>query len=979
METAMPKPLPTRLLRYALYLCVALLIAFVILLWQAPGLAQRHLPGWLAKHYGLQLTLGEIRVSLQTPSLTLGPTTLLDAQQQPILAFEQLLIVPKLKESWQQRAVVLAEASLSKPVANLVRLADGKGPDKQPEARFNLTEALAPLLAADPVTPAKPTQEMLPVQIDKLTLVQGQVRYQDSRKPGSPGWVPKLALDKLELQLPGVSTAKGHQSPYQLSATLNQKSPLKARGELDILTGSGKGSVSLGKLALAPFAPLWTPYLKAELARGDASAELSYRLTQGKQGLGWQLSNGKLLLNNWQLKRAKGSEFARFNQLALTGISVDGAKQSLTIGSATLKAPTLSAVLDEKQQLDLAALLVAQPATKAAAKPAKKTKPAQTSQPWRWQLKQSRISEGHLKLTESSSGKPLLRELSGLSLSLGALGSHAQAPSPLLLNATLNQQSPVSFDGNLTPAPFALSGTIKQQALPLAWAQPYLQDLLRIKVQDGLLSSRTRLTLATDANGVLSRLDLEGGLDVDKLYVLDRADNQRLLQISRLELTGLQYDGMSQQLKIADILLRQPFARIEISETGITNVQQLLLPQPDKPQGASTPTPHIHIDQVRTEQGNLRFADRSLSPEFVVDIASLAGQSRHISNVPGQRSELAFNGKVDRYAPVTIRGGTNLLIDDPVLDVAVAFNNLELTTFTPYSSTYAGYAIDKGQLSMKLNYKLQGNRLEGDNDITIKKLQLGEKVKSEQARDLPLGLAIALLSDSNGVIKMNLKVKGDLDQPNFSLGNIFWDVLGNTLTKAISSPFSLLASLTGGTQDLDELPFLPGSPDLSPSQQTKLDKLAQALKERPKLSMNIRGKVNFNEERPILQRQKLERVLAKITGSPVDLNLLEQDSTMQSALADAYEAKFNEDLGDLADRLRLAEQSPALRSQAVILLRDQQLITAKSLRSLAMRRAQNTKAFLVENQGIAPERLFVLDSLVKETDKEAKVVLTLDN
>lgn len=72
-----------------------------------------------------------------------------------------------------------------------------------------------------------------------------------------------------------------------------------------------------------------------------------------------------------------------------------------------------------------------------------------------------------------------------------------------------------------------------------------------------------------------------------------------------------------------------------------------------------------------------------------------------------------------------------------MLDVAVAFNNLELTTFTPYSSTYAGYAIDKGQLSMKLNYKLQGNRLEGDNDITIKKLQLGEKVKSEQAKDLP--------------------------------------------------------------------------------------------------------------------------------------------------------------------------------------------------------------------------------------------------
>lgn len=274
---------------------------------------------------------------------------------------------------------------------------------------------------------------------------------------------------------------------------------------------------------------------------------------------------------------------------------------------------------------------------------------------------------------------------------------------------------------------------------------------------------------------------------------------------------------------------------------------------------------------------------------------------------------------------------------------------------------------------------LHGNRLEGDNDITIKKLQLGEKVKSEQAKDLPLGLAVALLSDANGVIQMNLKVKGNLDQPDFSLGNIFWDVLGNTLRKAVTSPFSLLASLAGGSEDLDELPFLPGEPDLTPTQQEKLTKLAQALKDRPKLSMNIRGKVNFNEERPILQRQKLERVLAKITGNPVDLDLLEQDPAMQSALAEAYEARFNEDLGDLADRLKLDEASPALRAQAVILLRDQQLITAKSLRNLAMRRAQNTKEFLVDRQGIAPERLFVLDSQVKEADKEAKVVLTLDD
>ncbi|MCH7346947.1 DUF748 domain-containing protein [Aeromonas sp. MR7] len=965
----MPKPLRARLLRYVLYSCAVLLISLFILLWQAPTLTQRHLPGWLAQHYGLNLTLGEISVGLRHPSLTIGPSALLDEKQQPIIAFEQLQVIPALGESWRQKAIILSDASLTRPAVQLVRLPDDKG-----AIRFNLTEALARLLAPTQ-TPEPAGGEPPLVQITRLAATGGHIRYQDSRKSSSPGWVPPLTLSGIELQLPDFTTAPTHTNQFQLSASLNQRSPLKASGQLDIMTGAGKGRISLGKLALSPFAPLWAPYLRVNLVKGEASAELDYRLTPGKQGLDWQLAKGKLTLNDWQLRQSKGAEFARFKQLALAGIAMDGGKQSIQIDKIALKAPAISAVLDANQQLDLAALLIPQPPVKTS----KGAKPAAPGKPWRWSLKQTRIEQGELKLTESSSGKPQLRELSGLNLTLGTLSSQAGQRSPLTLNATLNAQSTLGFDGALTLTPFTLDGDIKQAGLPLKWAQPYLQDLLRISVRDGLLASRTKLAIATDAKGTLSRLDVTGGLDIERLNVLDRADNQRLLQIEHLQLSGLQYDGISQQVKIGDILLRKPFARIEIDEDRVTNVQQLLLPQAATTKPASGPAPRITIDQVRTEQGNLRFADRSLSPEFVVDIASLSGQSRHISNIPGQRSDLAFNGKVDRYAPVTIRGGTNLLIEQPVLDVAVTFSNLELTTFTPYSSTYAGYAIDKGQLSMKLNYKLQGNRLEGDNDITIKKLQLGEKIKSEQAKDLPLGLAIALLSDANGVIQMNLKVKGNLDQPDFSLGNIFWDVLSNTLSKAITSPFSLLASLAGGTEDLDELPFLPGEPDLTPTQQEKLAKLAQALKERPKLSMNIRGKVNFNEERPILQRQKLERALAKITGAPVDLALLEQDPALQAALAEAYEARFNEDLGDLADRLKLDESSPALRAQAEILLRDQQLITAKSLRNLAMRRAQNTKEYLVDTQGIVPERLFVLDSQVKETDKDAKVVLTLDD
>ncbi|MFB3947205.1 DUF748 domain-containing protein [Aeromonas veronii bv. sobria] len=999
MNTTEPASPKLRLLRYLAYAFLLFLILITLLLWQTPRLIQRYLPGWLAEHYGLQLTLGEIDIGLRNPSLSLGATALLDAKQQTIIGFEQLFITPNLQASWQQKGVVLSAVTLTKPVVQLQRLADKKG-----DVRLNLTDALATLLTPAPSPEPEPASAPLLIDIASVNVTDGHVRYQDQRKESEPGWLPPLNLEKVTLKLDNLRTEANHPTAYQLNAAINGKSSLAAHGKLDVMSGMGQGKVSFKQVELKPFAPLWAPYLKLDLAKGHANAEVEYQLKEGKQGVLWQLSKGKLTLDNWQLKKHKGDEFARFGQLTLSELAVDGQKQSLQIGKVTLQQPLLRATLNPQQELDLADLLIEQAPAKpvkgahvanevannAAPKSAQQAKTAGNGKkhapdkPWQWQIKQILIDKGDLTLTESSSGKPQARQLSGLKLALGPLGSKGEQPSKLTLATQFNQSSPLAFDGQLTLSPFTISGDINQQGLPLTLAQPYLADLVRIKVQSGLLSSKTRLDLATTAQGDLSKLTLQGGLDVNGLKVVDRADNQRLLEFNTLALTGLTYDGISQQMRIKAIALNKPFARIEINEDGTTNLQQLLLPQPaaakstEAKAGSKAPDFRFTIDQLRTEQGNLRFADRSLSQDFVADIASLGGQSRHISNIPGQRSDLAFNGKVDRYAPVTIRGGTNLLVANPILDIAVAFHNLELTTFTPYSGTYAGYAIDKGQLSMKLHYKLEGNRLEGDNDITIKKLQLGEKIKSDQAKDLPLGLAIALLSDANGVIQMNLKVKGDLDQPDFSIGNIFWDVLGNTLSKAITSPFSLLASLADGTEDLDELPFLPGDPDLTPTQQEKLVKLAQALKDRPKLSMNIRGKVNFNEERPILQRQKLERVLAKLTGNQADLDLLEQDSALQEALARAYEERFGEDLEDLADRLHLDEESAALRAQAVILLRDQQLITAKSLRNLAMRRAQNTKEFLVDSQGIAPERLFVLDSQVKEEDKEAKVILTLD-
>ena len=96
-----------------------------------------------------------------------------------------------------------------------------------------------------------------------------------------------LTLDKLAPAPARIFQRRGGAQPYRLSATVNEKSPPKVEGEFDMMSGAGKGNLSLGRWP-SPLRPLWAPYLKATLAKGrPAPSSPIPRLTQGKQGLDW--------------------------------------------------------------------------------------------------------------------------------------------------------------------------------------------------------------------------------------------------------------------------------------------------------------------------------------------------------------------------------------------------------------------------------------------------------------------------------------------------------------------------------------------------------------------------------------------------------------------------------------------------------------------------------------------------------------------
>jgi hypothetical protein len=158
--------------------------------------------------------------------------------------------------------------------------------------------------------------------------------------------------------------------------------------------------------------------------------------------------------------------------------------------------------------------------------------------------------------------------------------------------------------------------------------------------------------------------------------------------------------------------------------------------------------------------------------------------------------------------------------------------------------------------------------LQGENQVIVDRLKLGERVESATAKDLPLDLAIAILEDSDGRIDLGLPVAGSLDDPAFSYGSIVWKAITNVLTKIVTAPFRALGALFGGGEKLDSIVFEAGAGQLTPPEREKLTKVASAMAKRPGLLLGVSG-TYAEVDRLALQDVQLRRTILKQIGERV--------------------------------------------------------------------------------------------------------------
>ncbi|MEB0204070.1 DUF748 domain-containing protein [Pseudomonas sp. CCC3.1] len=943
-----------------------------------PGIGLRVINQQLANYTTVPAKLDRLEFNPFSLELTLWGFSVGEPGKEQI-GFERLYTNLQVDSLWT-KALHLTDVQLDKPKTELLYNKDGS---------LNLVQ-LFKLPTSEP-TPEQPDSNPFPVRIDNIKLAEGYLHFTD-RRPSEP---IEFLYDSMNLELKNLSTLPKDNADMTLVAMGPAGGRIDWSGTLSLvpIASEGKLKVTDGQMKV------WWPYVRdalpLALENGVLNFSTDYTLNLAKN-TEMVLSNASASIAPFNINAPDGRPLVRLERLDVSDTTVDLAKQHVVVGKIQSNNLETWAAREKDGQLDWQKLFASQPAKAArntdqtvaaeASKPA--STPAAPSKPWQVLLKDVELRDYRVHLADKEPKTPVALDIGPLNLNLKNFDSLNQSPFSLTLDTGIGKQGKLTASGDVNLSPIGAKLKVTTKDIDLRVAQAYIDPFIRLELRSGMLGSDLAVNLKSVEPLAFT---VEGRAQIDQLHTLDTMKNRDFLKWQRLVLEEVKYQH-GDNVSISKINITQPYVRFMINDDRTTNIDDLLIAQPANSGAKSAAKPAakekplgIHVGSIAINDGSANFADFSLTPNFATAIQQLNGQIGTIDSRQAKPASVNVAGKVDRYAPVTIKGSVNPFDPMASLDIATSFKRVELTTLTPYSGKFAGYRIRKGRLSLDVHYLITKGQLKAENKVVIEQLQLGEKVDSPDAVNLPLKLAIALLKDTDGTISIELPVTGDLNNPQFSVMPIVWQTLRNLVMRAVQAPFKFIGGLIsgGGAEDLGTVSFAPGSSELSPDAQKALNTLADALKQRPALRLEIEGTAAQKSDGPLIAQERLEReyqynyykILQRRGDKvPAQASLLKvPDDEKGPLLEGIYRTRLKQqppaEWADLSRDERAAKMSAALIdfwSKSEVLLRQ-----------LGQDRASSIKDYLVDKGGLADERVYFVDATLGEPESDGRVVSPL--
>lgn len=367
------------------------------------------------------------------------------------------------------------------------------------------------------------------------------------------------------------------------------------------------------------------------------------------------------------------------------------------------------------------------------------------------------------------------------------------------------------------------------------------------------------------------------------------------------------------------------------------------------PPGDSGPPVEVEtkVERFEISGGTVEVKDTTTTPAASSSVKNLEVQLRDIRFPDPSVGSVSVRATLPSSSSLAVDGALGAGMAG---DFTISLKSLDLPTFSPYAMA-AGASLDAGEVSLDTKLSLRGAAVQAESDLVLSKFGISLRDPSSFSRQfgMPIDLAIALLSDPQGDIRLKIPVRMDEKGATVPVGTVVASALKAALVGALTTPLKLLGASLGGPGTSAGLAIPPvksvaGSAELDVGAAGRADSLVKLLAGRPGMGLVLRGRTG-PADNPIVAAQILmERTKA---GDPLpevkDAGLLARLSARQILLKRAR-----------GEAPRVSAKDEALMDRLVAAV----VIPPERMASLAKSRAEKL-ANMLASRGVDRKKLTI--------------------
>ena len=909
------------------------------------------------------------------------------------------------------RKIHLSKVMLQSPELNISR-------DRS--AKINLL-ALLPEEKPSGKLPDKKETTQFSLYADHIQVADGKIEFSDLKS------IPfKTTLENIEIGIDNLSTAPDKKAKAHLSLLTESKEGMKLDSDFSINPLASEGRLEFTQIQLKKYAPYYSKSVLFDIRDGglDLSTKYIFKKTEKEPEI--RLAEFSAGLTSMKLrKRGEKEDFLNIPLASLKNTSVDLTKREVHIGIISTQKGVLKIKRDSDGKLNIQGLL---PESGTPGGQHVKTKKGPEMLVT---VKDIAAERYMIKVEDAMPQEPVNLVAEQINFKGTSLSTVKNSKGRASLYFVFNKKGIVRTNGSVSINPPSANMKLNVKGIEIAPFQSYFTDRIKILITQGDISLDGNISAGYSKDGIM-KASYKGEASVRNFASLDKANAEDFLKWDSLDFAGIDAANNPLYVNISQVALTDFYSRIIINKDGLINLQDIMqekglgeaaatkeeagepvveayakpveaavtekpVAEPPKPPeavqqkagadvAAKPPDTSVRqqtgklikIEAVTLQGGTINFSDRHIEPNYSSNFVEVGGKISGLSSEETKFADVDLRGKFEDSAPLEITGKINPLRDDLYVDLKIDFKNMDLSPVTPYSGRFLGYTIQKGELSLNLQYLIVKKKLDSKNRILLDQFTLGDRVESPRATKLPVRLAIALLKNRKGEINLDVPVSGYTNDPKFSIGGVITKMLLNLLVKVATSPFALLGALFGGGQELSYVDFNYGGSDLPEQDTKKLDTMVKALFNRPALKLEVEGHVDVERDKEGLRQylfnrklkaEKLKDLVRKGQPAvPVDQVTIGKDEYAKYLKMAYKEEKFPKP----KTMLGFAKDLPVPEMEKLMLTHIE--INDDDLRQLASQRALKVKDYILKSGQVTADRVFLVEpkSLKPEANEKLK-------